>query len=307
MEALELLATEEFSLLVADIKMPHISGLDLLVFSKQHTSSCKVILMAGESDSEYLGQALVLGAHDYLEKPFEMSRLVAIVRDATGDDIEMSQFPLHVPTAIKMGWRAWQAAFDSVRALSRAIEAKDPYTRRHSEQVAHYCVFLVDALSASWQVRESVRIAALLHDIGKIGISSSILSKSGKLDEKEIESMQLHPILGEEILSNVTLFEHEALLVKHHHENYDGSGYPDGLVGEDIPWGARIIRIADSMDAMLMNRTYKSGFTVEKMLDELVRGMGIQYDPLLARAAVRWCQENPDQLISPSIAVEEMA
>lgn len=303
-EASEIIKTDRYDLIITDISMPKVSGLELLILAKQYAPKCKVILTTGLSSREYLAQALVLGAYDYVEKPFEMDELVETVRSATGGEDEIPQLPMRAAEAMQLGRQSKQIMLDSVRALSRAVEAKDPYTRRHSENVTHYATNMAESLGATEEMAESVRVGALLHDIGKIGVPDHILTKPGRLTDDEFEYIRRHPALGADIISNITLFGQVALLVRHHHENWDGSGYTDGLTGEEIPWGARIINIADSIDAMLMKRTYKDCYTVDKMLDELARCAETQFDPRIAEAAIRWCRKNPNRLIMPNRSIE---
>jgi putative nucleotidyltransferase with HDIG domain len=200
-----------------------------------------------------------------------------------------------------------QASLDGVRALVRAVEAKDPYTRQHSEQVAHYTVHLSRAMGTGGEQIESFRVAALLHDVGKIGVPDAVLTKTGPLAPEEFEYIRRHPAVGADILSHFAVFAAEAHLVRHHHERWDGKGYPDGLTGEESPTGARIIHVADCIDAMLMDRSYKSAYPVEKMLDELARCAGSQFDPAVAARACRWCRDNPRLLILPGVTLEDLA
>jgi putative nucleotidyltransferase with HDIG domain len=189
-----------------------------------------------------------------------------------------------------------------VLALVRAVDAKDSYTRRHSEQVAHYAKAIAEAMGLPARLIESIHIAALLHDIGKIGVPDRILTKVGTLTEEEFWHIRRHPALGAEILGTVGLFKAESLLVRHHHERWDGCGYPDGLTGEESPLGARVIMVADCIDAMLMERTYKKGYSVEKMLTELTRCAGTQFDPKIEAAALAWCQSHREALFLPGKA-----
>ena len=303
-QARGLLDGGRFAVLLADISMPHLSGLDLLAHTRHTAPTCRVILLTGVSQQEYLARALLLGAYEYVEKPFNIDQLVEIVCGAASDTGDMSQLPARAAAALEAGAHAMQAALHSAYALARAVEAKDPYTRRHSEQVTHYAANLARAVHAPHDLTEPLRIASLLHDVGKIGIPDDILTKPGSLTEEEFEHVRRHPSVGADILATIPLFGREAKIVRHHHENWDGLGYPDGLAGEQIPLGSRIIRVADSIDAMLMQRSYKLGYMVEKMLDEMVRGAGTQFDPTIARAAVRWCRANPDKLILPGEAAQ---
>jgi putative two-component system response regulator len=302
-QAKDLLASQPFDLLISDISMPRISGLDLLAHVRERGYPCKVILMTGASKREYVAQALMLGASDYVEKPFRNREVVEAARRALADDCSMPTLPEKAAAAMELSLQVRQAALQSVRALVRAVEAKDPYTRRHSEQVAHYAVSLAGAMNVSATLLETVRTGALLHDVGKIGVPDHILTKPGPLTDQEFEYIRRHPALGADILSNITLFGQEAQLVRHHHERWDGKGYPDGLAGEEAPLGARIIQVSDCIDAMLMERTYKKGYPPEKMIDELGRCAGTQFDPKVAAFAVQWCQAHPEMLILPEASL----
>ncbi len=301
-QAKQLLDEGQFDLLISDIAMSHLSGLDLLVHVKHDAPNCRVIFTTDVSNKEHLAQALVLGAFDYIEKPFRTEELVEVVTRATCEDYEIPQLTLKAAAAVQSNWRARQASLESVRALVLAIEAKDQYTRRHSEQVTHYAVNLAELMELAPEQIESVRVASLLHDIGKIGVPHSVLTSPWTLTDEEFEYIRRHPAIGADILANITMFGGEAKLVRAHHERWDGGGYPDGLTGEEAPLGSRIIMIADSMDAMLMHRSYKKNYSADKMLDELVRCAGTQFDPRLAATAVRWwgcaskngsCPDNP--------------
>ena len=301
-QAKQLLDEAQFDLLISDIAMSHLSGLDLLVHVKHSAPDCRAIFITDVSNKEHLAQALVLGAFDYIEKPFRTEELVEVVTRATCEDYEIPQLTLKAAAAVQSNWRARQASLESVRALVLAIEAKDQYTRRHSEQVTHYAVNLAELMELAPEQIESVRVASLLHDIGKIGVPHSVLTSPWTLTDEEFEYIRRHPAIGADILANITMFGGEAKLVRAHHERWDGGGYPDGLTGEEAPLGSRIIMIADSMDAMLMHRSYKKNYSADKMLDELVRCAGTQFDPRLAATAVRWwgcaskngsCPDNP--------------
>jgi putative nucleotidyltransferase with HDIG domain len=297
--AKEVLATGQFDVLIADVAMPVVSGLDLLVHAKRNTPDCKVILITGKSNREFLAQALILGAFEYLEKPFNMDELVATVTRSVRNESKIPELPFRAADAIRSDSPAKRASLDSVWALIRAVEAKDPCTREHSEHVSHYAVALGTALGLTPIELESLRVAALLHDVGKIGTPDRILTKAGKLTAEEFEYIRRHPALGADILANITVFGREAELVRHHHERWDGTGYPDGLTGEEIPLASRIMCVADCMDAMLMERTYRECYPVEKMLGELERCAGTQFDPKIAAVAVQWCRRNPDKLMLP--------
>jgi len=306
-QARDLLGIRRFDLLITDISMPQVSGLDLLAHVKRRAPDSKVILITGRSSRDYLVQALMLGADDYVEKPFSTEDLVAVVSEALDSDGCIPKLPIRAAEAIETSLQAKQASFDGVRALARAVEAKDPYTFHHSEHVAYYAVHLAREVGLEEPLVERVRVASLLHDVGKIGVPDHILTKSERLTDEEFEFIRRHPALGADIVANITLFDREARLIRHHHEDWDGRGYPDALAGEQIPPGSRIMQAADCMDAMLMERTYKKGYPVGEVLDELVRCSGTQFAPEISEAAVRWCRRNSSKLVLPHRPLEAVA
>jgi HD-GYP domain-containing protein (c-di-GMP phosphodiesterase class II) len=174
-------------------------------------------------------------------------------------------------------------------ATVAALEARDSYTASHSSRVAEFVEFLCRLLQLPDEQSETIHIAAHVHDIGKIGIPDAILHKSGKLTNEEWSIMRRHPAIGFNILSKVRGFEDIALCVRHHHERWDGSGYPDGLSGEAIPLGARIISLADSVDAMMSVRKYRQKLAAEECRNEILLGQGRMYDPQIANLMlVHW-------------------
>ncbi|MCJ7544167.1 MAG: HD domain-containing protein [Phycisphaerae bacterium] len=162
---------------------------------------------------------------------------------------------------------------------------------------------LAKAMSLAEAVVGSIRTAALLHDVGKIGVPDHILTKPGPLTAEEFEYIRRHPALGSDIPAKITLLGQEARLVRHPHERWDGKGYPDGLMAEESPLEARTIMIADCIDAMLMERTYRQSHPPEKRIDKLTRCAETQVDPGIATIAAGWCREHPDQRILPEASV----
>ena len=171
----------------------------------------------------------------------------------------------------------------TAEALASAIDAKDPYTHGHSSRVAAYSQQIAREAGKSDEECEKVYFAALLHDVGKIGIPSSIINKNGKLTDEEFKQIKLHPVYGNQILSRIQRSPHLSIGAHYHHERYDGRGYPDGLKGEDIPEMARIIGVADAYDAMTSKRSYRDPIPQDKVREELVKGMGTQFDPEFAK------------------------
>jgi response regulator RpfG family c-di-GMP phosphodiesterase len=298
--AREMIDKSVIDLLISDIAMPGMTGLELLAHARHQAPHCKVILVTGVSSQGFLAEALEQGAFDYLEKPFAMDRLAEMVAGALGqDDGGHLRLPARAAQALQADQPTGHVSWSTIQTLVRAIEAKDPYTRWHSEQVAGYAWHLAGALQVPQGLRHAIRLAGLVHDVGKIGVPDRVLTKAGPLTEEEMEIMRRHPAVGGDILGYVANFTMGARIVRNHHEAWNGGGYPDGLAGEEAPLGSRIIHVADAMDAMLMQRSYKGAYPVEKMLDELMRCAGTQFDPRIAAAAVSWCRHNADKLVLP--------
>ncbi len=179
-------------------------------------------------------------------------------------------------------------------ALANALDSRDSYTLHHSENVAKYAVQIAEKMNLSKESREIIRKGALLHDIGKIGIPESILGKKGKLTDEEYETIKSHPVLGHNMIKHIGDFSKNGVLdiVLHHHERYDGTGYPNGLKGEQIPLFARIVGIADTFDAMTTKRVYRDEFDLEYALNEVRKNRGTQFDPEIADVFLSLFEEN---------------
>jgi len=182
--------------------------------------------------------------------------------------------------------RLRRAHFETTLALAAAAEAKDPYMKTHSQTVATYANIIAQRMRVDAPLIAELRVAAMLHDVGKIAIPDAILTKPGPLTADEFAVVKQHPQKGMEILSHVSFLSGERALILYHHERYDGQGYPAGLQGERIPLGARILAVADSIDAMFSPRIYKSGYSVERVRSELISGAGKQFDPNVAEVAL---------------------
>lgn len=173
------------------------------------------------------------------------------------------------------------AHMQTIRSLAAALDAKDNYTHGHSQRVADYATKLATQLNLRQSEIEAIHYAGLLHDIGKIAIHDSILNKPGLLTPDELQAIRSHPGVGADIVQHVRFLDGISAMIRHHHEFYDGSGYPDGIAGDAIPLGARILGIADAFDAMTIDRVYRKGRTQEEAIQELIRGKGSQFDPKL--------------------------
>ena len=189
-----------------------------------------------------------------------------------------------------------QAYLESTSALVGAVEAKDPHTRQHSQRVRDFTAELARRLGLPAARIESLQTAAALHDVGKIGVPDAILQKPGPLADDEFDLIRRHPETALQIIGHASFLSAELPVILHHHERYDGRGYPAGLAGEDIPLGARILAVADSLDAMSSRRSYKTSYSLHRIRQELRECSGRQWDPVVVDAALRWLDDDPQAL-----------
>lgn len=201
--------------------------------------------------------------------------------------------PLVIARYAFRGALAILEAYDStVRSVARAIETKDPYTRGHAERVSRLAEMVAREYGVSGEDLRLIRYAALLHDVGKLGSASRVLKKAGKLTEQEYEHMKLHPTLGAEILGKIEWLRPALIVPLHHHERFDGRGYPEGLRGEEIPLLARLVSVADAFDSMTSTREYRRAMSIEDAMNEVRRCTGTQFDPAAVEALERAIANN---------------
>jgi response regulator RpfG family c-di-GMP phosphodiesterase len=289
-EALHHFYKENFSLMISDIKMPEMDGLELLKKVKTLGPQMMVIMMTGYAEVDTVVKALHFGAYDFILKPFDLDLVVFSVKKALDKkrlEEVVADYDQHMEELVEDRTADLRRAYgmlkkshlDSVKMLVEAIDAKDAYTRGHSDRVRKWSVALAEKLGFSEKRLESLEFGALLHDIGMIGIKDEVLQKHGPLNSMEYEHIQEHPLIGVKIVEGGSSFKDEIPMIRHHHERFDGSGYPDGLVGENIPLEARIISIADAFDAMSSLRPYRREMSQEDALVEMEKGKGKQFDP----------------------------
>jgi putative nucleotidyltransferase with HDIG domain len=172
----------------------------------------------------------------------------------------------------------------TLESLAKSLEARDTYTRGHSQRVCDLSLLIGESLGLSQEALEELRVGTILHDIGKIGVPDQILNKPGRLDDEEFEIMKSHPVIGYEICKPLMLSEGVLLIIRNHHEKLDGTGYPDGLKGGELPLSLRIVCVADAFDAMSSRRPYRAVMDMHKVLGELAKGAGTQFDSVVVEA-----------------------
>jgi putative two-component system response regulator len=265
---LEILAKNSVSLVVSDIVMPGLSGLELLQTVRDEHPSLPVVLVTGAGTYGNLTQALAFGASGIVVKPFTHSDLVASVRSALGR-----------ARATENELRDRIVTPTVAAALANAIEARDVAMLGHCERLSLLAVVMAERLGLSEEEQETIRLGAILHDVGKIGIPDRVLLKPGRLTDEEMTLVQGHPTIGDRLLEPLAPLAAVRSVVRHHHERWDGTGYPDRLAGEDIPRAARIVAVADSLEAMSARRPYREPLGRDAIVRELTEGRATQWDP----------------------------
>jgi putative nucleotidyltransferase with HDIG domain len=189
-----------------------------------------------------------------------------------------------------------KAYMESIQTVRYTVEAKDTYTRGHSDRVSEYSVLIGEKLGLNEEDLRRLRIGGLFHDVGKIGVPDNILQKNGKLSDDEYSEIKNHPTIGAHILSSASIFQDIIPIVKHHHERFDGRGYPGQLKGEEIPYLARIAAVADSFDAMTSRRVYRDSLPINVVIEEIEKNKGTQFDPSVADAFLDILRNNYDKI-----------
>ncbi|MEW6567001.1 MAG: HD domain-containing phosphohydrolase [Chloroflexota bacterium] len=278
--ALESLASERPALILSDISMPILDGVGLFEAVRKQPGGTAIpfvfLTARGTRDDIFAGKSL--GVDDYITKPVTSHELLATVRARLQrtDELMLAQ--------LRAAYKA------SLRALANAIEARDQYTRDHVERVSDYAQSMAGELGWGDERREALEFGAILHDIGKISVRESILSKNGPLTLEEWEEMRQHPTVGARMLEGIPYLAPAIPVVLYHHERWDGSGYPEGLQAEAIPSEARLLAVVDTFDAMTSDRPYHPAYPAEVAVEEILRQAGHQFDPEMVEA-FRRCWE----------------
>jgi putative nucleotidyltransferase with HDIG domain len=291
--ALEAIERGNFDIILCDIWMPGCSGMELLSLARQSKWDVGFILATGQVHIQQIIEALHLGVSDFLLKPFTIGtleqsvartfRLLQMERESRAYRTSLEASIGRRTRSLMQALRELEENYQTtLEALVHALDAREHETYAHSLRVRAYTLYLARLVSYPPALMPPLAHAALLHDIGKIAVADSILLKPGKLTEEEWVQMRRHVSAGEEILNRIPFLRPSAPVVRHHHERYDGKGYPNGVAGEQIPLGARLFSLADTLDAVTSDRAYRKAKGLPEVYAEVSRGRGMQFDPQIA-------------------------
>ncbi len=289
-EAIEKVKNEHFDLMILDFIMTPIHGDEVVEEIRKFNKDLYILLLTGHKDlAPPLETIKRLDIQGYCEKSDKFDQLLLLIESGIKSIAQMKEIK-------KINDELEKAYLESIETLRYTVEAKDTYTRGHSDRVSAYSVLIGKKLGLKQSELNTLKIGGLFHDIGKIGVPDSILLKETKLSENEYSQIKNHPSIGAHILSNATIFKDILPIVKHHHERYDGKGYPSQLAGENIPYLARITAIADSFDAMTSKRTYRDSLPLEKVKEEIKKCSGTQFDPKIAEVFLDILENHYDEI-----------
>ena len=272
-----------YNVLLTDLRMPVMDGITLLGEWGKRSPGTAGIVMSANAELDTAVHALKMGACDYITKPFNFDVLLITIENALRKkDLErqLDDYRANLEEKVKAQTDIINSMYvRSIDAMIKALEAKDFYTRGHSQRVTLYSMAIATELGMTGQELEDLHRASVLHDLGKIGVREAVLNKPGRLTEKEFAEIVLHPETAVRILEPIPFFFPLLPAILHHHERFDGKGYPSRLVGRNIPLASRIMTIADTFDAMTSTRAYRKALPVADAIAEIRRCSGTQFDP----------------------------
>ena len=332
-EALKAIQERPIDLVTLDLNMPGVKGIEVLRSLRTQSPTTEVVVITGFATVDSAVECIRYGVHDFITKPFNVVEVMSTIERALRK--RRSRSRLHgfldklgeilgraTPSAMALSSlesdstifvevrHALENAFRPISATSPArvlefaevladtLEGKDLYTHGHSRRVSYYAGLLAEHVGWASELREETRLAAFLHDIGKIGVSNSLILKDGRLTQDERAVVQKHPVIGEGLIEPLALSPGIVQGVRHHHEHFDGNGYPDKLAGNEIPATSRIILICDAYDAMHSQRSYRKGLSRDMIIQEFTKHSGTQFDPQLTAAFLDLMQKREDAFTS---------
>ena len=296
-EAIERIKNEHFDLLLLDFIMTPLHGDQVVEEIRKFNKELYILLLTGHKDlAPPLETIKRLDIQGYCEKSDKFDQLLLLIESGIKSVEQMREIKEINKKLADTYKQLEQAYMESIQTLRYTVEAKDTYTRGHSDRVSEYSVLIGETLGLPVEDIKKLKIGGLFHDIGKIGVPDSILQKEGKLSDDEYSEIKNHPSIGAHILSTASIFQDILPIVKHHHERYDGKGYPSQLAGENIPYLARITAVADTFDAMTSKRSYRDSLPLDYVISEFERCKGTQFDPKIADVFLDILKNHYDKL-----------
>lgn len=284
LEAIERVRNEHFDMMILDFMMDPIHGDEVVEEIRKFNKDLYILLLTGHKDlAPPLETIKRLEIQGYCEKSDKFDQLLLLIESGIKSIEQMNTIKTINKQLHDKNEELERAYLDTIGILRQTVEAKDPYTRGHSDRVSEYSVLIGKKLGLDEKTLHILKIGGLFHDIGKIGIPDSILLKESKLSDEEYSQIKNHPMIGVHMLGDAAVFTDILPIVKHHHERYDGRGYPSQLVGDDIPYVARIAAVADTFDAMTSKRSYRDSLPIDVVRAEIERCSGTQFDPNIAK------------------------
>jgi len=289
-EARKSLEEQSFELALCDVNMPGESGIDLARYIASDYEDMAVIILTAVDDPETADAAIEAGTYGYIIKPFNPNELIINIRNALQRrklEITNRHYRQDLEQIVAERTAKLQKALEGIiRAMAQTVEIRDPYTAGHQHRVSDLAIAIAMKMKIPKNQIEGIRMAGMIHDLGKISVPAEILSRTGKLREAEFNIIKTHPKAGYDIIANIEFPWPIAQMVLQHHERMNHSGYPQGLGGEDICLGARILSVADVVEAMISHRPYRPALGVTDATDEIKKNRLVLYDPVVADACL---------------------
>lgn len=296
-EAIEKVKNEHFDLMILDFIMTPFHGDQVVEEIRKFNKELYILLLTGHKDlAPPLDTIKRLDIQGYCEKSDKFDQLLLLIESGIKSIAQMNEIK-KINEELKTTYEKLENSYlESIETLRYTVEAKDTYTRGHSDRVSEFSVLIGKYVGLSDVDLKILQIGGLFHDIGKIGVPDTILQKNSKLTDDEYSEIKNHPSIGSHILSTASIFKDIIPIVKHHHERFDGHGYPSQLAGNDIPYLARITAIADTFDAMTSKRSYRDALPLDVVIAEFERCKGSQFDPELADVFLNILRNHYDEI-----------
>ena len=297
-EAIERVKNEHFDLMLLDYIMSPFHGDQVVEEIRKFNKDLYILLLTGHKDlAPPLETIRKLDIQGYCEKSDKFDQLLLLIESGL-KSVEQMNMIKEINKQLSDSKELLEKSYlESIEILRNTVEAKDVYTKGHSDRVSEYSLLIGERLNLTPEEMKTLKLGALFHDIGKIGIPDGILLKNGKLTEDEYSEIKNHPSIGAHILSDATIFADIIPIVKHHHERYDGRGYPSKLAGSDIPLLARIVAVADTFDAMTSRRAYRGALDLDYVKKEIETCSGTQFDPVIAKAFLNILETDEQRIL----------